>query len=260
MNRAAEDCESTAALTETIMNKITESAAQAVVIKTKEVKSFEVGQRFGRLVVIERIPQMPYTPRRSLFQCDCGKTKIIVEQSVKSGLTQSCGCIRREQVIARLTKHGGTGTKVYVIWKSMKDRCRNPKNKEYSVYGGRGITVCDGFLEYQKFFNSVGERPTPQHSIDRPYTNGNYSCGECASCVEHGWKKNVRWATRAEQMNNTTRNHLITANGITRTLKQWSDASGLDRNTIATRLKSGMSESDAVSLPLIKKRRFNPLK
>lgn len=98
-----------------------------------------------------------------------------------------------------MTKHGMKNTPEYMAWNMMKQRCLNQNHKAYPRYGGKGITICDAWIEsFENFFAHMGERPSPAHSLDRwPNKRGGYEPG------------NVRWATRIEQQNNMTSNRMV---------------------------------------------------
>ena len=134
--------------------------------------------------------------------------------------------------------HGMSRTPEYQAWLHMKDRCFNPNHKRYSDYGGRGITVCDRWLNLENFLADIGSRPSPKHSLDRIDNDGNY-------CHE-----NCRWATKAEQQNNQRTNRLITIGCVTLTIAQWEKEMGYKQGIIWSRLKDGWSEYKAVMTPV----------
>jgi len=116
------------------------------------------------------------------------------------------------------------------IWKGMIQRCTNPKRDAFIYYGGRGIEVCQRWLDsFENFLADVEPRPSPAHSIDRfPNPNGNYEPG------------NVRWATRAEQSRNKKNNHLMTLNGETHCLTEWAEVLGYSRGCLKERIRRGL--------------------
>ncbi len=163
------------------------------------------GQTFGRLFVLARAENNRWRQTQWLCQCICGLEKIICSGHLRSGAITSCGCFRRERMSAggkingrvngRLNvTHGhtvGGRSRVYMCWKSMKGRCKYPSNSSYKYYGGRGIKVCDRWLNsFENFLADMGE-PPDETSIDRyPDNNGNYEPGNC------------RWATASQQSRN----------------------------------------------------------
>jgi len=136
------------------------------------------------------------------------------------------------------TTHGLSKTPEYRSWKDMKSRCFNPSTKYYSDYGGRGISVCDRWLNFENFFADMELKPTPKHSIDRIDNDGDYS------------PKNCKWSTCVEQSNNQRTNHLITIGCVALTIARWTKEMGFPRNLISKRLKMGWSKRDAVMTPI----------
>lgn len=148
-------------------------------------------------------------------------------------------------IVAHAATHGMarnyTVTREYETWRAMNARCYNVNHAAYHLYGGKGIVVFAGWRGvdgFKNFLEHVGVKPSPEHSIDRyPDKAGNYEPG------------NVRWATRKEQALNTSRNNLITIDGVTKALGEWSAISGVGRDCIFHRLKAGKSPKDAVFAP-----------
>ncbi len=145
------------------------------------------GQRFFRLTVVERMAGLTLpsgeVSTRWLCVCDCGNY-VAVSRSNIGKSTKSCGCYSRDAVIDRSTKHGMEGSPEYQVWASMKHRCLNMNNRKWPHYGGRGISVCDEWVNsFQSFIDHIGLRPGKGYCIDRINNDGNYEPG------------NVRWAT-----------------------------------------------------------------
>jgi hypothetical protein len=124
----------------------------------------------------------------------------------------------------------------------MIKRCHgdDPSRADFRFYQGAGITVCERWRSsFLDFLSDMGGKPTSQHTIERRNSAGNYEPDNCV------------WATRKQQANNTKRNRRITANGETRTLAEWSELTGLKRETISDRLEYGWSAEKAINTPLV---------
>ena len=136
------------------------------------------GQRFGRLVPLEPLPKTcKHSNKRWLCQCDCGGRTVVASHNL--GRTRSCGCLSRELTAARSTTHGQEGTPTYQAWAAMLDRSRNPKNKSYPRYGGRGIGIDDPrWFSFQNFFDEMGKKP-PGCDLHRVENDKGYSKANC---------------------------------------------------------------------------------
>lgn len=169
----------------------------------------------------------------AMFTCDCGKTFRSTVQDVRSGRRKSCGCLRRS--IGELYRtHGMSKTATYRIWCGMWRRCTNTASASYPRYGGRGIVVCERWAQFENFLEDVGERPSPQHSIDRINNDGDYTPG------------NVRWAVAKEQSRNTRANKILTVAGESKTVAEWAEVIGCDPRVLHLRLTRGWTAEQAV--------------
>lgn len=170
------------------------------------------GLRFGRLYVADFSHKGGKGNHKYYYLClcDCG-AKCIKNSTYLLGKLnphKSCGCWHKELNIAASTTHGH-GNKTYKTWVEMKMRCTNPNNHAYKYYGGRGIKVCERWLNsFANFLADMGERPKEMW-LDRIDNNKGYSPDNC------------RWATVEEQCNNRRSNLIYHYNGKSQTLMQW---------------------------------------
>lgn len=155
-------------------------------------KICEIGNRYGRLLVISECGINNNKKVLWLCKCDCGNEKKIVGGNLRSGGSKSCGCLAKELSRDRETKHGMYGSRTYSTWSNMISRCSNKKNPDYKYYGGRGILVCEEWKEFENFYRDMGDRPNKK-SIDRINNDGNY------------YKENCKWSTQSEQIKNRRR-------------------------------------------------------
>lgn len=193
------------------------------------------GQRFGRLTAISKVGS---SRGNSLWlcKCDCGNEKVVRLPNLKNG-TKSCGCLniekapergRKSKLGERSTKHGDFGTRLYGVWAGMKRRCLNPNTRYYSEYGGRGITVCDEWMEYSKFKDWAMQSGYQEGlTIDRQNVNGNYEPSNC------------RWATIQEQQRNRRNNIRLEYQGKVYSVVEIAELTGLKERTIRGRIERG---------------------
>lgn len=189
--------------------------------------------RFGRLTVLKRASDATNTYGRPIARwaarCECGKSTIVRGIKLTGGVTQSCGCLHRERFAEARRTHGLRRTREYNIWAHIKNRCLNPADARFHLWGGRGITICDEWRDnFLAFYADMGECP-PGMSIDRIDNDRGYEPGNC------------RWATPSQQSNNLRTVRRLTHNGKTATLTEWAAKWGCSRDAIKLRLKRGQS-------------------
>lgn len=191
-----------------------------------------IGQRFGRLVVLERDyhKQHPAETSRWLCQCDCGKITSALSNNIQRGITTSCGCLREENRTTANRKFAPeeqeTMRRLYTVWRNMLSRCENSADQSYHQYGGRGITVCDDWhdsIVFRRWAIETGWQDGL--TIDRIDCDGNYDPSNC------------RWTTPLMQANNR-RNSIFVAENLS--LKDYcreNDLNDRDYNRIRNRLR-----------------------
>lgn len=210
----------------------------------KRVEPPAVGERFGLLTVTgptSYVVGHAVAPCR----CDCGTERLSVVATMRSGRLRSCGCLRKKTAVEALrkatVKHGqarsGQMTPEFRIWTGMLARCSNPNVAGYKHYGGRGIAVCERWRSFANFFEDMGPRPSPAHSIDRyPNNDGDYEPGNC------------RWATPSEQARNKRPGYRvrIECDGEKLTAHEWSLRSGVPERLIRARVREGWDARRAI--------------
>ena len=202
------------------------------------------GKHFCRWTVLPKYERRPHGSKTRIYwkcRCDCGTTDFIMVDNLTLGKSQSCGCLRSELAAQAHRTHGHYGIPEYVAWQQMKQRCYNPKVFCYHNYGGRGIRVCDDWKHsFSQFLADMGPKPSSKTSLDRIDNDGNYEPNNC------------RWATGNQQRRNTRgRLRLLTHNGQTMCLKDWSVHLDIRADQIRRRIERyGWSVAKALSTPI----------
>lgn len=178
------------------------------------------GKTFGKWTVKE------YAGRgRYVCKCDCSTIKTIYAQTLVEGTSTNCGCLR--------IKHGLEGTKVYRLWAHMKERCFYSKHKSFKHYGGRGITVCNEWLDSATFIKwALSNGYKEGLTLERKDYNGNYEPSNC------------EFIPLIEQANNRRSNRPITINGETKNIAEWARIANIGPKTLRHRIEAGWNETN----------------
>ena len=201
------------------------------------------GQRFSRLVVLERAGSNKDGHAVWKCLCDCGEHTWAIGKLLRTGHTRSCGCLQKEIARKNKTTHGmaakgrGKGT-AYYSWLAMRQRCEQPNHSEYRYYGARGIKVCPEWSNYQTFVKDMGERPSAKHSIERIDNDKGYEPSNC------------RWATATEQSYNRRSTILIEYKGEVKNALEWSKETGFSPSLIVQRHRNGWPPEKIFTTPV----------
>lgn len=193
-----------------------------------------IGDIYNNLKILDEWTENRNGKYRHYCKCECLKCHNITItrfDNLKTNHTQSCGCYNKERIKETQRTHGLSRTPFYCRWINMKQRCDSKDGRNYIYYGGRGITYCkewenfENFKKdmYESFISHVEKHGLRNTTLDRIDVNSNYC------------KENCRWATITEQMNNIRTNRLLTYNGETHTLAEWSKVLNLSYTTLRHR-------------------------
>ena len=196
-------------------------------------KVFSPGDTYGRFAVLGVYKDIEHGSRIYVrVQCSCGSPpRYVRNDTLKDGTSQSCGCLQREAT----TKHGAWGKPLFNVWTGMVRRCTNPKDKKYQRYGGRGIKVCDRWLNVKNFIADMTEGYEKGYQIDRINNDGNYEPSNC------------QWATTKQQTRNYSRNVVLDHDGKRMCVVDWAEVVGISPKVIYERVAAGWSAKDALT-------------
>lgn len=194
----------------------------------------QIGTVYGKLRIISETEKIN-GKRYFLCKCECGDIGVHRFEDIRAGKIISCGCFNREKGC----KHGLSGTKIYNTWKAMIRRCTDANCDSFNSYGGRGISVCNEWLDVNVFYDwAINNGYKDGLSIERKNVNGNYGPSNCT------------WIPLIEQASNRRNNHPITYNGQTMILKEWAEHLNIKYATLKNRLHLGWSVEKAFESPL----------
>lgn len=229
-----------------------QSKSEEIVFSAKpENKKFQdlTGQKFGHLTVLGFAGRMTCIGKHLLWwlRCDCGDIRKTSAANFKYGRSFSCGCQKASSLSKAHTTHGMSTSTEFKSWSSLKRRCLNETSQDWGNYGGRGIKVCDRWIEsFENFLEDMGRKPSPSHSIDRIDNNGNYEPSNC------------RWATTSQQIGNTRLSNIVEYNGKRQCVSEWEKELGFASQVLRHRLANGWSIERAFTQPVIKRRPKSP--
>lgn len=195
------------------------------------------GQKYGMLTIEKYVGKNKSGNSMWKCKCDCGNVRIFPKPYFRNSKILNCGCN-----INGKSMHGMTGTRLYIIWRGMKERCFNPNCNTYKDYGARGISICQEWIDdFMNFYNwSMANGYSDDLTIDRINNGGDYKPSNC------------RWTTKLTQANNKRNNRYIEYNGKNQTIAQWSRETGIKSATINNRLNKNLPLDEVFS-----KRRLN---
>lgn len=212
----------------------------------KDIQQYE-GQIYGYLTIIRTL-RKPYRGRPSVLfaevRCQCGKVYTIFLRDVIGGRSKSCGCMRGEMISKRMTRHGGSKSRLFNIWQGMRYRCMNPNSKAYADYGLRGIQICalweQDFQIFREWATSHGYTETL--TIERINVNKGYDPDNCT------------WISKGQQSKNTRNTVRYTIGEETMILSEWAERYSISYATIQRRIAGGWSVEQAITTAPYKKR------
>lgn len=199
-----------------------------------------MGQHFGRLIVIEDGTRSKTNKPRWKCLCACGNTTTVQSEHLRDGSTTSCGCYRDEQREKSRLTHGltrvGKVDRLFSIWRKVVQRCDPDSSYPHlKNYAHRGIDICDQWLDYETFAKWAYDNGySDELSIDRIDNDGNYEPDNC------------RWTDAKTQARNRRSNRMVTINGVTKCLIEWTEQYDINYGTVKSRLNAGWDSKEAL--------------
>ena len=196
------------------------------------------GKCFNKLTVV-RYAGRTGNEKRPTWECICicGKLTNVLEKHLLSGHTKSCGCIKNHDKVKHGHKRRTGQSATYTTWQSMIQRCHDPDFDSFKDYGAKGISVCERWLTFSSFLEDMGDRPIGK-TLDRIDGKGNYEPGNC------------RWAGALEQANKKRSNQKLECDGVSMTIAEWSQRTGLDYGCLYKRVfQLGWTPERALTTP-----------
>lgn len=218
-----------------------------LILEGKKTKIQDLsGLRFGKLSVLDFGGRIG-SARKAAWNtvCECGTNGLVSSDNLRSGVVKSCGCNHSNR-----GSHKMSNTRQYGIWCGIIRRVEDPDNQYY-----KDVKICQRWRnDFQDFWNDMKESYRDGLTIDRKDNKGHYSCGQCEECHKNGWPMNCRWITHAEQMHNTSQNHIVSWEGESMTLTRLCEKMGRSFNSVFARLKLGWPLKDAILRPKFTRR------
>jgi hypothetical protein len=194
------------------------------------------GQRFTRLVVLG-FAEVRNGNSHWTCRCDCGEMRVVAGCGLRSGKSISCGCYSRDRIASLRRTHGLSNTPEHRVWAGMRKRCLNPLTKRFADYGGRGITICERWDDFEVFLKDMGPRPSPKYTIERKDNDGPYAPWNC------------EWVLKAEQAKNRRNCIYVEDNGERITVAEYARRHSLNPFNLYSRIRHWGSLERALSAP-----------
>ena len=208
-------------------------------MKEATSKVMHVGQVFGRLTILGFFKDEPRQNIYARCQCACGSPpRYVRSDTLRDGTSKSCGCLQKEAC----TTHGAWGKPLFNVWRAMMSRCYKPKDKRFSRYGGRGISVCERWHNVNHFISDMTSGYEQGLQLDRINNDGHYTPDNC------------RWSTTKQQTRNYSRNVILEHDGKRMCVVDWAIECGIPATVLYDRVARGWSAHKCLTQPVKRSR------